>query len=94
MKEMTKRILDGLDAAAAWRYPIDEAVRPGDDDMIHLGGGYVLSVDDGSPIPSVSLDALMPVGGNVTIKHWLVDTDAVVDEIVVLSGKFAACEES
>ncbi|RZT91164.1 hypothetical protein EV681_4517 [Advenella incenata] len=70
------KILDRLHAVCPGSYRLDEA------EVIHLHGQYVLDIDEDSALPTVSLDERMEVGGNVTIADWIVDNEAVLDEIV------------
>lgn len=63
-------------------YRVDTAELAEDSEVIHLHGGYVLTIDEDAALPTVSLDERMKVGGNVTIASWVVDNDAVLDGIV------------
>lgn len=85
MRQTTKKLLDRLRTANPGIYPVDGAQQPGDGEVIHLHGNHVLVVDGDTARPTVSLDELTNVGGNVQIASWVVQEDAVLEEIVATS---------
>lgn len=76
------KILDRLHAVCPGSYRHDASKIEDGSQVIHLHGDYVLFIDEDTALPTVSLDELMEIGGNVTIADWIVDNDAVLDEIV------------
>lgn len=76
MKQTTAKLLDRLHAICPGSYRLDDA------EVIHLHGHYVLAIDEDTVLSTVSLDEQMEFGGDVTIADWVVDNDAVLDEIV------------
>lgn len=82
MRQTTTKLVDRLHAVNPGSYRVDAAELADDSEVIHLHGDYVLAIDEDGPLPTVSLDERMEVGGNVTITSWVVDNDVVLDEIV------------
>lgn len=92
MRQTTEKLLDRLRAAHGGPYRVDVAKCPGDSEVIVLDEmrpDYVLAVDEDASLRTVLLDERMEVGGDVNIASWVIDGDAVLDEVAATALKAA-----
>lgn len=87
MRLTTKKLLDRLNTGQRGPYRVVEAATSGDGEVIHLDDERVLVVDEDASLPTVSFEELMDVGGNAEIASWVIEDDAVLDEIVATVAK-------
>ncbi len=82
MRKTTRKLICHLEAVNKNIIRVDIAKFPFDSDVIQLDRGYELIIDEDAALPTVSIEERMDVGGNVNIAAWVIDEDAVLDEVI------------
>jgi hypothetical protein len=82
MKKTTRKLLTLLGTTNKNILLVEVAKSLFDPDVIHLDRGYELIIDEDAALPTVSFDERMDMGGNVNIAAWVIDEDAVFNEVI------------
>jgi hypothetical protein len=83
IRTITDTLLIALYKAGVTICKVDRCTESGDSDGIYLNDDHALFVDyEAFPIVCISLDEIMPVGGNVQIADWTFKDDATVYSVV------------
>lgn len=83
LRTMTDAIVDALNKAGVNIRRVERCKEYGDSDGIYLDGDHALFIDyEMYPVICVSLDELMPIGGNVEIADWTLKDNDSVESVV------------